>query len=100
MILFLSSKALDLYLQIVLTNLQCFVIYSRYDNTNGVFTVPDGAAGLYFISTHLVTAHDSFARFTIFRNNELLCEIFGESLKAKEATGCSVTTEMDSGKEN
>ena len=80
-----------------------FVIYCRYDSTTGVFTAPDGGAGLYYMSAHLVSYNGKYVRFIIYRNNENLCGLYEDNRNSSGENGsesCSVTVHLDPGKDN
>ena len=80
-----------------------FCYYCRYNSRTGVFTVPDGGAGLYYMSTYLVSDHGKYARFIMYRNNEGLCcihEDFNESPGDSGSGSCSVAAELNKGKYN
>ena len=65
--------------------------------------VPDGGAGLYYMSTNLVSHTGEYTVFVMYRNNEELCGIEEDFNKSpgNEGTGsCSVTVELNTGKYN
>ena len=76
------------------------IVPTRYNSRTGVFTVPDDSAGLYFFSTHLVTADKLNVYFAIVRENDILCGFYVDNRHLEEGNGsgsCSVTVELNSG---
>ena len=60
-----------------------------------VFTVPSGAAGLYFLTTHVVTEDAKQAAFIMKKNTENLCGFFEDNRNSPGTDGsasCSTTT--------
>ena len=55
-----------------------FISYS-YDSSTGVFTVPSGRDGLYYVSTYLlVSADGEFGIFSIMVNGVIVCTAYGD----------------------
>ena len=68
-----------------------------------VFTVPSGAAGLYFLTTHVVTEDAKQSEFIMKKNTETLCGFFEDNKSSPGTDGsasCSITTLLKSGKYN
>ena len=65
--------------------------------------MPSGGAGLYFLSTHLVTYYGKEARFNIKQNTERLCGFHednrnNDGLNLEGSGGCSMITMLNDGK--
>ena len=75
----------------------------RYNGATGAFTVPYNKAGLYFVSMHLFFNDRKWAFFYIYQNYEILCgvhEDHRDSPNGNGVGGCSVTVELNAGKNN
>ena len=75
----------------------------RYNAITMVFTVPSDAAGLYFLSTHVVTEDGKSSQFLMKKNTEALCGFFEDNRSSPGTDGsasCSITTLLNSGKFN
>ena len=73
----------------------------RYNGNTGVFTVPEGADGMYFFSSHLVTDDKKWAQITLKKNQEILCGFYEDNQNSanEDGTGsCSVTVMLKQGK--
>ena len=76
--------------------------FYRYDSTTGVFTVPFGSDGLYYISMHFVTDDEAYVHMSIYKNRERLCGTFEDQRNSNNENGagsCSVMAELNAGKE-
>ena len=68
-----------------------------------MFTVPDGAAGLYYMSTNLVSHNGKYVTFIMYGNNKFLCGLYEDNRDSSDENGsgsCSVTVHLDPGKDN
>ena len=54
------------------------LIFFRYDETTGVFTVPSGGDGVYYFSTYLEVDYDEYGDFDMLLNDEIICTAVGD----------------------
>ena len=54
------------------------VFHNRYNSTTGIFTVPPGREGFYYLSVYLIISSAEFGYFDIVINGDLLCTAFGD----------------------
>ncbi len=73
----------------------------RYDSLTGIFTVPSGGAGLYFLHTSLTVASDEWAYFNIRRNGVIWCTAVGDADGYQDypVASCSVVIQLAEGKD-
>ena len=71
-----------------------------YDSTTGLFTVPPGAAGLYFFYSHLLIWFDEYTYFDIMLNGERVCELFEDNSGSSDyaMTSCGAVAVLEEGK--
>ena len=65
--------------------------------------MPSGAAGLYFLTTHVVIDDGKFESFEMKKNTEILCGFFEDNKSSPDTDGsasCSITTLLNSGSYN
>ena len=55
-----------------------YLFICSYDDTTGVFTVPEGADGLYFFSTYLLAPSTERSVFDITLNGVDLCAAYAD----------------------
>ena len=63
--------------------------------------MPRGSSGLYFMSMHFVTNDNKYVYMRMWRNSEILCGSYEDSDHNQDngAGSCSVTVELNAGKE-
>ena len=77
-----------------------FVIRFRYNGTTGIFTVPEGGSGLYFLYVHLITTTGNFAAFELKRNQEQICVAEGDNGSNgwnHDTTTCGAVVQLNEG---
>ena len=99
-VLCIFTEAHHSHTRLYFINLSPFVVCGRYNRTTGVFTVPDSSAGLYFFSMHFVTNNKKYAYMWMQRNSDLLCGAYEDTKDENGSASCSVTAELNAGKEN
>ena len=65
-----------------------------------MFTVPSGAGGLYFLTTHVVTDDGKLSEFVMKKNTEVLTGFFEDNRSSPGTDGsasCSITALLNSG---
>ena len=53
-------------------------IHLRYDPLTGIFTVPSGGSGVYYIHMSVTVASDEWAYFNVRRNGDIWCTAVGD----------------------
>ena len=79
------------------------VIRFRYNGTTGIFTVPEGGSGLYFLYIHLITTTGNFAAFELKRNEEQICVAEGDNGSNgwnHDTTTCGAVVQLNEGEWN
>ena len=94
-----DAKSTILY--IFFLNPQLFVLIQfRYNGTTGIFTVPEGESGLYFLYIHLITTTGNFAAFELKRNQEQICVAEGDNGSNgwnHDTTTCGAVVQLNEG---
>ena len=79
------------------------MLFSRYDNTTGTFTVPPGGDGFYYFSVYLTTISSEYAYFDIEINGDRLCSAAADlteiSFGDEIVTSCNSVAQAVEGKQ-
>ena len=77
-----------------------YIIY-RYDSVTGIFTVPSGGDGFYYLSLFLVVINPKLAYFDVNVNGETVCTAFAEQTDTPDndgPTSCNALSYLTEGK--
>ena len=69
-----------------------YIYFTRYDPSTGVFTVPSGGEGYYYISTHFVVWGFKYAFIDVQVNGVAVCTAYENNQDDYNGNaGCSAT---------
>ena len=78
------------------SNLIITIVFDRFDNTTGTFTVPPGGDGYYYFSVYLSISGELYIVFDVKINGQVLCSansfLSETNSNIREPASCSAVT--------
>ncbi len=93
----------DLIYNLIIAKLQILLSFCSYDETTGIFTVPSGGDGLYFVMFFMTTADNAWGVFRLQLNGVGMCDAHanGDGVGGLNgAASCSFVRALSAGETN